>query len=296
MQSRIRIVWLVLALLLLIGLPLLAQASDQKPQFSPIIPQEQRLGAFDEEKADAIWDMLSLRYFGERTLIEGEDQDVVRLDAPFRTENDALVPVSINTKAAEDGPAITKVYLIVDVNPIPVAGVFSLSDKRPLETISTRVRVNGYTYVRAIAETSDGKLFMDKQVVKSRGVACAAPPITSPEDAERNLGKMRFKLISDNDEQQDDNLLQLMISHPNATGMQKDQISLLYIPEHYVKQVDVSFNGEQLLSAETTYSISENPSFRFNFSPEEKGELQARIVDTKDNVYILAQEITPRTE
>jgi sulfur-oxidizing protein SoxY len=167
-----------------------------------------------------------------------------------------------------------------------------MTRQRPLENIATRVRVNGYSYVRAIAETTDGDLYMAKELVKSRGVACAAPPITSPEEAAQNLGNMRFRLLRPK-QPDESGAVQLMISHPNATGLQKDQVSLLYIPEHYVKEIEVTFNDELLMHAETTYSISENPSFRFSFDPQEQGILKARMLDTKGNVFFLSSEIAP---
>ncbi len=40
--------------------------------------------------------------------------------------------------------------------------------------ISTRVRVNSYTDVHAVAELSDGKLYMIKIYVKASG-GCSAP-------------------------------------------------------------------------------------------------------------------------
>jgi sulfur-oxidizing protein SoxY len=278
-------------LTLLCSLFLLCAQASETPLLSPLPPDPDRKGAFDQAQADARWEMLSLTYFGERSIIEGE-QHVVSIDVPQRTEDDAFVPVSIETHPAAAPASIAKVYLIVDINPIPVAGVFSMTRQRPLENIATRVRVNGYSYVRAIVETSDGELYMAKQLVKSRGVACAAPPITSPGEAAQNLGKMRFRLLRPR-QPDETSAVQLMINHPNATGMQKDQVSLLYIPEHYVKEIEVTFNEELLMHAETTYSISENPSFRFSFDPQEQGTLKARMLDTKGNVFFLTSEIEP---
>jgi sulfur-oxidizing protein SoxY len=60
-----------------------------------------------------------------------------------------------------------------------------------------------------------------------------------------------------------------------------DQVSRLFIPPHFVKQIEVSFNGEQVMSAETDIAISENPSFRFYFVPNGPGTLVAKITDSK---------------
>lgn len=45
--------------------------------------------------------------------------------------------------------------------------------------LATRVRVDDYSYVRAVAETADGKLHMVKAFVKASG-GCSAPPSRTP--------------------------------------------------------------------------------------------------------------------
>lgn len=251
-------------------------------------------GAFTQEEGDRLWENLASSLFGERELIEGEAQRVIKIKAPSRAENDALVPVQISTELPSGlNSTLKHVYLTVDINPSPVAAKFTVSPVRDLGGIATRVRVNGYTYIRAIAEMSDGTLYMDKQWVKSRGAGCSAPPGTNQEDAKVSLGKMRFKFSQPlgGDSVGQSKVVQLMISHPNNTGMQRDQLSTMFIPQSYVKEVDVSFNNESILRAETSFTISENPSFRFKFDPDESGELVARMKDTDDREFFLYQSI-----
>ena len=278
-------------ILILVLLSAHPAAGDDRPLFGPGIkpPWEGTPVVFDHDQAEQLWRTLAYGYFGERPIVEGDGG--IRLEAPSRAEDDAMVPVSISTVLKEP---VKRIYLVVDVNPIPMGGVFTVSENRSIETISTRVRVNGFTYVRAVAETVSGKLYMDKRMVKSRGAACAAPPITDPEQAKANLGKMRFKQMSARGGDELDAIL-LHINHPNATGLQKDQVSLLYIPEHYVKEILVTFNDELILKAETSYTISENPTFRFNFMPQEEGELKAQMTDTKGNVFSMTSQIKPTT-
>ena len=45
-----------------------------------------------------------------------------------------------------------------------------------MPAISTRVRVNSYTNVHAVAELSDGKLYVVKTYVKASG-GCSAPAV-----------------------------------------------------------------------------------------------------------------------
>lgn len=268
----------LLALLLFILLP--ASAAQQEPNQSRIDASGwSRTNT--PERSEQIWQSMKASQFGDRAIIE--QQDIIKIQAPTRAENDAIVPVSVKLSPPPGFEAITKVYLVVDVNPMPMAGVFSINPKRSLEQIETRVRVNGYTYVRAIAETSEGILYEDKQWVKSRGTGCSAPPGIDQGAHEKRLGKMRFKLedLDDNSKQ-----VQLMISHPNNTGMQMDQFSLLFIPQHYIKEVKVWLGEEQMLHADTTFSISENPSFRFRLKDDDTALLKAVATDTEGNVFV----------
>lgn len=248
-------------------------------------------GANTPEEISELWSSIRKGYFGERVIDETQSQQIVKIDIPSRAENDALVPLTITTKQPSADVTIDKVYLSVDVNPAPMAGVFTLAPDRPLEEIATRVRVNGYTYVRAIAELSDGSLYMDKQWVKSRGAGCSAPPGMNQADHKKKLGNIRFRVTDAELPSSPSKHVQLRISHPNNTGMQRDQLSTLFIPQHYVENVLVTFNDQLVLEAETTFSISENPSFRFTFNQNESGELKAIARDTKGNEFAATEQI-----
>ena len=87
---------------------------------------------------------------------------------------------------------IRAVTLVVDKNPAPVAAVFRLGDGIADPTIGTRVRVNEYTNIHAVAETEDGSLFMAAVFVKAAG-GCSAPASKTPDQAEAHLGEMRTK-------------------------------------------------------------------------------------------------------
>jgi len=80
-------------------------------------------------------------------------------------------------------------------------------------------------------------------------------------------------------------LAQLMISHPNDSGLAMDQVTRTYAVPHFVRQVDVSYAGKPLMRADVDFSISENPNFRFYLVPGDGGELQAKIVDNQDLAF-----------
>jgi sulfur-oxidizing protein SoxY len=235
--------------------------------------------------------VLKQKYFGDRPI--EESNAVVDLAAPYRAEDPALAPVSVTAKIPQTPEKYIKtVTLVIDQNPTPFAAAFHFTPESGKADIALRMRINAYSYVRAIAETSDGKLSMSKAFVKASG-GCSAPIGADIEAAMARLGKMKFKLEGDKATPQQPNLTQLLISHPNITGMQMDQISRLITPAHFVDHVKVSFNGKPVMSAETDIAVSADPNFRFYFIPDRAGELRAEIKDNLGKTFSYTQTVTP---
>ncbi len=230
------------------------------------------------EQSDTLWQSsLKKHFFADREILNGEG--VIALQAPNRAEDGAVVPVRISAGFPQSADHYIKTLtLIIDRNPAPLAGKFHFTPKSGRADLALRIRVNEYSPVRAIAETNEGKLHMVSRFVKSSG-GCSAPAGTDLDVAMQRLGKMRLKVR--NMPGHEPLQTRLAISHPNLTGMQKDQVSLLYIPPHFVRKIDVSFEGEPVFSAETDISISENPNFAFFFVPDRAGQLSAEIEDSK---------------
>lgn len=224
------------------------------------------------------WDeFLYEQYFSGQTIIESDE--IHQLVTPVRAENGAIVPIKIQANIPQKPSLyIKRVTLIIDENPVPWAGTFNFSPEIGQASLDLRLRLNAYSNIRAIAETNTGKLYMSKRFVKASG-GCSAPLGTDIESAMLTLGKirMRSKLTQDKSAQK----IQLAISHPNITGLQMDQFTRNYAPAHFIKDIRVSYEGEEIFSAETDISISQNPNFKFYFIPEMKGDLIAEITDSK---------------
>lgn len=246
------------------------------------LPAPAKAVAADAPQASevSVWSKVRGSLFGGRAINENA-ADVVQLDAPSRAEDAATVPIAIRTTLTQSPERyIQKLYLLVDNNPSPVAAVFELTPLSGRADIETRIRVEQYTDVRAVAELNDGSLYMATRYVKASG-GCSAPAGKDPKEALRNAGKIKFRV--DGPVQAGKPVAaQLAVSHPNASGLVLDQVTRLYEPAYYVRKVNVSFAGHQVLSADIDFSISENPNFRFWFLPAGEGELHAEVVDTKD--------------
>jgi sulfur-oxidizing protein SoxY len=238
------------------------------------------LGALAAEPAADPWPQLRKVLFADRPISE-HAADVIGLDAPTRAEDAAVVPIAIRARA-EQSPEnyIRKIYLVIDKNPSPLGVVFTLTPDSGRADIETRVRIEEYTDVRAIAEMNDGRLYMAKRFVKASG-GCSAPAGKDLQEAMARLGKMKFRVDGEVKPGRPA-LAQLMISHPNVSGLAMDQLTRLYAPPHFVRRVDVTYGGRPIISAEVDFTISENPNFRFYFVPRGEGELKAEVVDTND--------------
>src|SRR5450631_3452950 len=100
------------------------------------------------------WPDLVHNFFNDAQI--SEDQGLVSFEAPERADDAALVPMSFSAKLPEgDKRRAVKLTLVIDQNPVPLAGAFTLGEKAGDTRISTRVRVNSYTNARVVAELSD---------------------------------------------------------------------------------------------------------------------------------------------
>lgn len=229
------------------------------------------------EGDDATWTSTLKNQFFQGKSIE-ENDSVVGLEVPYRAEDPAIVPVKVVSKFPQTSQRyIKRVWVLVDKNPFPFVGEFEFFPESGKADLAMRIRVNTYSNIRAIAETNDGKLTMTKSFVKASG-GCSAPIGADLDEAMKRLGKVKFRL--------DDGLqvgqptqAQLMISHPNITGMQMDQMTRFIRKSHFIDQLKVTFNGKPVLNAKIDIAISADPNFRFYFVPDKPGELKAEFSD-----------------
>ena len=73
---------------------------------------------------------------------------------------------------------------------------------------------------------------------------------------------------------------QIMIRHPNNSGLQRDQVTLLYTPAHFVDELSVWQGDALLFSMVGGISISEDPNVRFNFVSNGAATFRVEAKDT----------------
>lgn len=203
-------------------------------------------------------------------------------DAPYRAHDAAIVPIVI--EQTDPKVKISAIDIVVDENPAPlVAHIVFGPAMHPLK-FETRVRVNQYSNVRAIAETADGH-FMTGRFVKASG-GCSAPATKDPALALADMGKTRIRFFDEIPPASGiKREAQIMVRHPNYSGLQRDQITQLFISAHFIDQLEVFQGDEMLFTLTGGISISENPVFRFAYTDNGSGNLRMKARDTEGNVF-----------
>lgn len=237
------------------------------------------------------WASLAAQIFDGRAVKDGSG--IVAIDAPYRAEDAALVPVGIRSLLPiSDARRLLGITLVVDENPSPLAATFTLGALSGTRSLSTRVRVDSYTNLHAVAELTDGQLYAAERFVKAAG-GCSAPAAKQEADS-IPLGTMRFRQFPPAiDAEPDRGEAQLLIRHPNYSGMQMDQVTRLYVPAHFVKSVRIWQGQDLLLAVQSGISISENPSFRFDYRPNDATSFSAEIEDSDGRSFRQEWPATP---
>lgn len=226
------------------------------------------------------WGPIRKMMFGDREILDGKD--VVRVYLALRAADAATVPVAVKAQIDQSAQRyIQRIYLIVERNPSPTAGVFEFTPDSGRAQVETRLRFEDFSHVRAVAETSDGKLYMDSRWVKAAG-GCSAPSGKFQVPAAL-MGKMKFRFDDDVKFGQP-NLVQVNIRHPNESGLASD-FDASRTPQ-FVRNVLVTYDGRPVMSAQVDFSLSDNPTFRFWFVPRQAAELRVEVEDTHDQRYM----------
>ncbi len=223
----------------------------------------------------------------------GEVRDgagLFEVEAPYRANDAATVPIHI--VQTDPGTPIEGAVVVIDENPSPVAADFAFGDAMGPLDFEMRVRVNMYSNVRVIAETPGG-LEMTGRFVKASG-GCSAPATTDPEAALANMGEMKLRYFTVDAPEMNTprREAQIMIRHPNYSGLQRDQVTHLFINAHFIDSLEVRQGDELLFNMTGGISISENPVFRFQYDDNGSTDLTVRATDTEGNVFEHALEKT----
>lgn len=219
--------------------------------------------------------------FGNDEILDGNN--LFSLETPYRALDAAIVPIKI---IFNNHQKITKhvkeITIIVDENPSPVVGTFYTNLKSGSADLSTSIRIDKYTYVRAVAKFNDGKKYMVKNFVKAAG-GCSAPSLADMDSMMSRLGKMKMKFLETRNEKYLSKA-QLVISHPNFSGLQFNQLTRSEIPAHFIDTLKIVQDGDLILSANADISLSEDPRFTFYYT-NTGGPIKVTFTDSDGGKY-----------
>jgi sulfur-oxidizing protein SoxY len=243
---------------------------------APTAVRAQAATASQDQPSEETWNSIKDDIFKGRPILDGSG--LVILDAPRRAEDAAVVPIGMGVNfPGDDKRTLQSLTLVIDENPAPVAATFTIGPRSGVTSISTRVRVNSYSYVRLIAELSDGQLYGVKTFVKASG-GCSAPASSNSDATKSMLGQMKFRTFRPETGTLPE--AQFMMRHPQNSGLQMDQLTRLYIPPFFIENLKIWQGDNLLVEMEGGIAISEDPNIRFNFKPNGADKFRAEAMDT----------------
>ena len=241
-------------------------------------------------KADEdAWLALKSQAFGDR-VIAAEDGMVV-LEIPGTAEDAALVPLTVRVPPSVK-QNLKSLTLFIDKNPDPKVATLNFGPAAGIggeRSFSTRVRIDNFSYVRAVLETEDGTLHMASKFIAAAG-GCAAMQAKDPDSETVDLGKMIVRTFPPALESSPIWSAQVMIKHPNANGMQLDINTANFIPARFVRTMTVKRGGQLVFDMQSTFSLSTNPNFRFTFGRGADNSLDVAITDTDETLFTAQSE------
>jgi sulfur-oxidizing protein SoxY len=244
--------------------------------------------------AGEAWDDISPLMFDKGRDVTMASAQTVTLRTPYRATDDRRVLMGASV-SLPDGQLIDKVYLVIDDNPMPVSAVFEMQRPTGDFTFDMTMRLNGPSGIHLVVETTDGQLLVSEGFTKTSGLgACAAPPVNDPAIALKTLGQMKLALAPANPVNAKTRLVSLAsgakaepqpvkaeisFSHPSHSGLQMNQITLLYLPARFIETVKFATDDAPMFTMTGSISISEDPVLSVVL-PAGSGTLSVDMEDT----------------
>jgi len=238
------------------------------------------------EVVDKYWGTLKQTYFANKTL---EENNAISIKAPLRAESGAQVPFEFSVQYPQDqSQYIKSVTIIADTNPVPLTAVYHFSPDSGKAAINTRIRMESDAYIHVVAETSDGRFFMNKVPIRAAG-GCGGSIGGDESLARQSAGKMKLSVKEDNTSAIKQ--AHLLIKHPMYTGLQQDLVSLGYRPAFFINKIVATFEGKTVFDADTYIGVSEDPNIQFPFKADKSGTLTVVIQDNEGKSFTTSTEV-----
>lgn len=204
----------------------------------------------------------------------------VSLKLPKIVEDGSSVPieVSVDSPMTPDNH-VKRVHIFPEKNPTPFAATFHLGPQCGKANISTRIRLAESQKVIAVAELSDGSVWMTATDVVVTVGGCGGVVVDTeaerPEPRIRVLKKAaRGKVIQ----------IKTMITHPMESGQRVDTAGNP-VPRKIINRFVCLYGDEEVFSADFRPSIAPNPPVFFYLVATRSGPLTFKWIDDDGSVY-----------
>jgi len=239
------------------------------------------------EASDKLWPVVKESFFAGKTI---EDAPFIKLEGPRRAESGAQVPITLTIdRAVTDADAIKNVYLIVDANPIKLAATYHFTPLSGKAQIATRIRMETDSFVRAVGETVDGKLYMTAIEIRAAG-GCGGGVDGDDKAIRAASGKIKLN-VETPAKLGEANTATFMIKHPMFTGLQRDLASGGYKPAFFIQKLDFTYNSKPVMSVDVGVAIAEDPYMRFFYVPDAPGALEVKAEDNEGKSFTQSVEV-----
>ena len=231
-----------------------------------------------------VWPVLKKSFFGDKVV---EESSALKLEGPKRAESGAQVPVTLTV---DDPAAYKNVYLFVDTNPIPLVAIYHFSALNGKAQLATRIRMETDSFIHAVGETADGKLFSTVIAIRAAG-GCGG--MVDGDDAAIRAAAGKIKLSVDTPVKFGEaNTATFLIKHPMFTGLQRDLASGGYKPAYFIDKVTFNYNGKPVMQVDFGVAVSEDPYMRFFYLPDAPGKLEVSASDNEGKTFTHEVEVT----
>ncbi len=235
-----------------------------------------------------VWPVLKQSFFGNKVI---ERADFMKLEGPKRAESGAQVPITLTVDKPLNAPdTIKKVYLFVDANPIPLTAVYHFTPLNGKAQIATRVRMEQDSFLHAVGETADGKLFMTDLPIRAAG-GCGGAVDGDDKAIRAASGKIKLN-IETPVKAGEANPATFLIKHPMFTGLQRDLASGGYKPAFFINKVSFNFNDKPVMQIDFGVGVAEDPYVRFFYTPDASGVLKVIAEDNEGMSFTHSVEVS----
>jgi len=202
-------------------------------------------------------------------------------------EDGSSVPVTISVDSPmTEADHVTRVHLFPDKNPTPIAATFRLGSRCGKAEISTRIRLAESQTIFAVAEMSDGSVWMTRDDVIVTIGGCG---IATSDAASEAPVKTRIKLpkSAENGE-----VIQVktLVTHPMESGHRMSPTGAP-APRKIINSFTCLYDGQEVFGADFHPSIAANPKLFFHIVASHSGTLILKWVDDDGSEYSEIAEI-----